>query len=541
MLIFLIGFPAKAQNNCQVSDPNIKMGISQVGKIDWAKYPDFTLPFSIIYSGPRFNDFQRLPLKKGFTHLNTFSGDDYTKLPLKNRALLWYSVANLLPNSNWTDIESPWGNDLPEIKRRWQADIKGYTGFFEDSQNVNFPKVDIWVPDIEKLKATDLGILSLKANPRTPMAYRNLSDVNFLKQYKNDMQRLYIEAINFSRNLDVSQNAKISSYSDVPIRTNFLNIDANTWQDWSSNPNRLAYINRDTINTNKVGGFESKLDFLTPSAYFYYDINHPFGPLYLSQLLFQIEANRAWSNKDVIVFEWMRYHPCCGPYPKQIETYMAEAGAIFPFFSGAKGIWLWEEGAYLNPTKEILTSYDAFIYGLYRLSKYKSYFEGNYKLYIPKSGRDHYADKDAIWRGVVKDGKILIAATNPFQDLGKKSTIILNYGNWKQSIELSGKDVFLCEFDLPTTQIPFAQCSVFPNPSSDKIFVNIKPTQKTDINIQLFDMLGNQLFNQNNLQISEDFITQIDLDNLSCGLYVVKISDLQSGYSQTKKIVYSKK
>jgi hypothetical protein len=55
-----------------------------------------------------------------------------------------------------------------------------------------------------------------------------------------------------------------------------------------------------------------------------------------------VEANRARSNKDVILFEWLGYNRCQNSnyaFDQSIPKHLVEAQAIMPYFSGAKGIF----------------------------------------------------------------------------------------------------------------------------------------------------------------------------------------------------------
>src|SRR5690606_13618002 len=154
-----------------------------------------------------------------------------------------------------------------------------------------------------------------------------------------------------------------SSYSDVPVRGTWLNITANSWQDWTTNPARTHYLLQN--DAGRVGGsFYEKLDFLTPSPYYYCEYSNPLGKEYLSYLLFQVEVNRAWSNKPKVPFVWMRYHDSFNPGAPQLSGLVAEATAIFPFMAGAKGLWLWENNSFESTRQENYAAYEHFIYGL---------------------------------------------------------------------------------------------------------------------------------------------------------------------------------
>jgi hypothetical protein len=297
--------------------------------IEWSKFPEFSLPFKIIYSGPRFGDTQSQPLKHGFSHIAAFSGPEPGSLTASQRAMLWYGVATSSGNQPWADntLRSPWGNDTAAYRSYW------------DNYASTVTSVDVVCLDIERMQREDRDILALKSNAQIPQNYRNLSDADFVTTYKRDMRWWYTEAANRLRAKGVK--ASLTSYSDVPIRNTWLNITANSWQDWTTNLARTHYLMQD--NAGKIGGnFYNAMDFLSPSPYYYYGYDNPIGKDYLSYLLFSIESNAAWSDKPIIPFVWLRVHDSYDPNIPLITDFMAEATAIFPFFSGAKGLWLWE-------------------------------------------------------------------------------------------------------------------------------------------------------------------------------------------------------
>ena len=72
----MLGFTeSNAQNSCQPSS-FLLTPTTQNRTIEWQKFPEFSLPFSIVYGGPRFGDAQKQPLKHGFSHLSTSDGGD---------------------------------------------------------------------------------------------------------------------------------------------------------------------------------------------------------------------------------------------------------------------------------------------------------------------------------------------------------------------------------------------------------------------------------------------------------------------------------
>lgn len=484
--------------------------------IEWSKFPEFSLPFKVVYSGPRFGDTQSQPLKHGFSHISAFSGSEPGSLAPGQRAMLWYGVATSTGNQPWADnaLKSPWGNDTAAYRNYW------------DNYASTVTSTDIVCLDIERMQREDRDILALKTNAQIPQNYRNLSDADFLATYKRDMRWWYTEAANRLRAKGVK--ASLTSYSDVPIRNTWLNITTNSWQDWTTNLARTHYLMQD--NAGKVGGsFYNAMDFLAPSPYYYYGYDHPIGKDYLSYLLFSIEANAAWSTKPVIPFVWLRVHDSYDPNIPLITDFMAEATAIFPFFSGAKGLWLWENPFLSADRQENYAPYEHFIYGLYRLSQFKDMLEGNYQLVIPMSARDNMEQQNPVWRGIVKGQNILIAAQNPYAADNATTSITVSYQNWARNITLKGKEVFLCKFDLNDSvngvEPSLDLVNVYPNPAAQELNVSLAGINGvTDVEFALTNTKG-QIFLQQKLKaFAGENKTTITLPKLSSGMYFARFT-----------------
>ncbi|MES2798296.1 MAG: T9SS C-terminal target domain-containing protein, partial [Bacteroidota bacterium] len=461
LIVNSLGYSVFGQINCTPANSNFLFTptpLSQNKFIGWDKFPEFSLPFKIIYNGPRFGDQNRQPLKHGFSHLSSYSGPDSVNLPVKNRALIYYGVAYNFPKPQpWQIIRSPWNNDINGYRAKWRGEMFAYATHFSDTKGSRSPAADLLIIDVERhwegqfQLATDLSILGIKNDPLVPKEYSQLTDNQFVERYKRDMLKLYTEPLDFMKNDGLlSKFNSISSYGDVPIRYQGLNIEGNQWPDWQTNPSRLSYLMKDTLTNNLGGSFYSQLDFMSPSIYIQADYaTNPKarGGNYLAEMLFQIEANKSWTKKDIVPFAWLRYEDFSLPYPRFVKPFQAEAMAIFPFLAGAKGLVLWED-SFVNLETVNFTTYEYFINGLYRLSLYKSFFEENYELVQTQNARDLFLNQLPVWRGVVKDGKILIAAHNPYAGDNEITNMQVAYKNWFTTIQLKGKEVFLCSFDL---------------------------------------------------------------------------------------------
>jgi hypothetical protein len=499
--------------------------VSKPNLIEWAKFSDFTLPFKIVYEGPRFGDMQSSPLKHGFSHLARFSGNEGNTLQPSQRAITWYGVATVAqPQQPWgdKDLKSPWNNNLNLYKQGWGNALTGFANNF-GSNTVNYNLIAL---DVERIRDADRDILTLKANANIAAQYRNLSDNQFLDRYKRDLQNLYTAPITYLKNKGIGPETQIGSYSDVPIRGNFnnwLGLKTFNWADYTTNTSSVLHIMRDSTSGDVGGSFYNNLNFLTPSCYYYYNYTDPLGKDYLAYLLFVVEANRFWSNKDVIPFVWLRYHDSFNPTTPFVPRFVAEATAIMPFFSGAKGLWLWE---YPDETKqENFVTYEYFIAALHRLSQHKRFFEGNYELVIPQPAIENAKSQTAIWRGVVKNSEILIAAQNPYANSDTQpTTITVKYQSWQKEITLTGREVFLCSFDKSVVSALKQKndalgFKVLPNPVNETLNYRFTTTQKQTVNVALLNALGQACVQDNFESSTGTQSRQLSIGNLPTGTY----------------------
>lgn len=531
-ILFLLSlfFETKAQNSCLPSSFQLTP-TTKNSTIEWTKFPEFSLPFSIVYGGPRFGDFQKLPLKYGFSHLATSDGNDADLLP-SQRAAVWYGTGYAGANQPWETIRSPWGNNLELYKTKWKNEMAGFANAYSSSAGSGKADIDLFVPDIElQIKSND-SILVLKSHPSTPAAYKSLDNQSFIVQYKKDIQALYAQAFAETK-IYATQNTKIGGYADAPILNTYINIAGNSWQKWTSDVSLLNYINYD-FSKNAIGGdaFKNQNVFF-PSAYYYYDYPSPLAPDYLAYLLFQIEVNRAWTSKPIIPFVWLRYSYTTQFVKKFIKPFMAEATAIFPFFSGANGLWLWEDpGSFKND--ENFAMYEYFINGLYRLSQYKDMFSGNYELVIPTPAREYVDTRKPIWRAVAKANDLLVAAHNPYaKDENEVVNVEIAYKTYRQNITLKGYEVFLCKFDMTllSTENEISTFEVFPNPANELINISIFSLKEQNKFIEIFDVSGRKVLQEKIFLSQGKNDKLLNISSLVNGVYFVKVLGL------SKKIV----
>ena len=489
-LLSVLGFQSFGQSDCQNT---IKYTSStQNGVINWKQFPEFSLPFKIVYTGPRFKDSLQLPLKHGFSHLANFTTADMN-LPQKNRAILWGGTASLR-GQPWYEIESPWANDLQKYQEKWKRELREMAEIFMETQGKAMPNLDILMLDVEREIPTDAAIRFLKADTILPIQYRKLSDIDFTERYKKDLAKIYAEPIKYLKNNGIPTITQFASYSDAPIKNVEFPLNY-TWQEWQTSDKVLNYYMIDSV-SKKVGGeFYNQNNFLAPSAYFCYEYGIIKEYPNIAYQLFQVEANMARSNKDIMLFEWLSYNKCQinsnYGYNQPIKKHLIEAQAIMPFFSGAKGVWLWENP--INPDSLNYSRYETYVNSLYRLSQFKDFFTGNYRLIIPKSAYQHFQDRDPIWRGVLKGNEILIAAINEFANDNETTDLAVSYGGWSQKIQLNGKETFLCKFTLPDLQTNYL---LYPNPNKGSFTFEYFGDNFLTGNLKIIDFLGREIYTQ---------------------------------------------
>jgi hypothetical protein len=240
LTVSLLRLPVLAQTAC--ADPVAVSAVSQPNRIEWGKFPVFTLPFPVIYGGPRFGDNQALPLRHGFSHIVQIKPGEYgTVINASQRALEYSGFATGL-NQPWETIESPWNNDLTAYRRRWEQWLSDMAGKQTNAAGKFIFAGSRLVLDIERVQETDARILSLKTNPAVPVQYRQLADNEFITTYKRAIRNLYAEGVRYVRQRADLTGVPVSSYSDVPIRNTYLNVPANTWADWTTNLSRVHYL-----------------------------------------------------------------------------------------------------------------------------------------------------------------------------------------------------------------------------------------------------------------------------------------------------------
>lgn len=521
LLTILSSFSLKAQN-CE-SGLDFEFKALNNG-VDWYQFPEFSLPFTIVYGGlPAIYDPNAL-LNRGFTHISNIN--DLKSLKPTEKVYIFYNVADA--GQPWETHKSPFGNDMEVYYSYWSERLE-----WVKEQNGGSLDFDIFCLDIENYHKSADSILNLRQYSFVPDEIRQLSDQKFIKKYQEEIQNIYANSLKFFRN-NVNAN-KFTSYGDPPIFNTFTNIQGPSWEEWQNDTELLNFLNFDFSKNSLGGSFSNQSDIIAPSAYFYYDYPHIFAGEYLSYLLFQVEANRSRTDKEQILFLWNKYSYTPQFVGQNIKNWMSEAMAIFPFFSGVKGIWLWDD-----PTDPDINfeGYQYFMKGLYRLSKFKHFFEGDYEIIETISAHEYNRNKQAIWRGIVKDNKILIAAHNPWAKSDNEEVdVTINYDGFFKNIKLTGYETYLCEHPLEYVtgkEIEIINFKVYPNPGASFIQYEITIPGEENPVLSLVDELGNILWTQN-LVGKNSFIGKIDMSMFNNNKLFLNVKT--NSFSKTKIII----
>lgn len=79
--------------------------------------------------------------------------------------------------------------------------------------------------------------------------------------------------------------------------------------------------------------------------------------------------------------------------------------------------------------------------------------------------------------------------------------------------------------------------SIYPNPTSGSIFISLLAKQNTDLQLTVYNLLGQPMLNQNSTIDFGNHTIQLQTENLAQGVYILQIANKKTGAVVTKKIV----
>lgn len=401
-------------------------------------------PKILIYDGPQLPINYQDYLRIGFDYISVYSISNNKSIPNKYKYVLWTGVASNDAKAKWSTEYSPFVDDINQYAGRWNNRLNFYKSTYYNPNDKN--DIGVMVLDIESKKSN----AELESNP----TYRRggpRSKSIAISEYKTEMEKLYRYPIEFAKSNH--NNYKIwSSYSDVPVERNWWGIPNKTWKEWTTNPNHLNYITHKTKQGRTYEtGFGQLMDVYTVSTYFFYNpkfSNPNTANQYLAYLLFQLEVNRAWTDKPIYLYYYFKYQ---GSKERGtlISKDMVKNSVIFAFMSGADGMVLYDDSKKATNDATYHDLIKTFIESVSALDKYREYFKStNPIFYKPDNARDLFVERKPIVRGIEKNGKILLAATNPFAKENEITRLPIYYKGKNIEITLKGKETYLKEIIL---------------------------------------------------------------------------------------------
>ena len=175
------------------------------------------------------------------------------------------------------------------------------------------------------------------------------------------------------------------------------------------------------------------VDFYIASVYVFYD--DPGSIYYMtSNIEENVARTRRYGNKPVYAYEWLRYHDSNKKLAGQeLAPYLAEAMAVLPFFSGARGLvlWGWEpkgRGQYYERLPLFMNSLGRVAYLSAKIAKAK--------VVADEPAHLLWKEKRPLVRKLrLAADEWVVMAVNPWQAEDARSTVHVNCD--KKPVELS--------------------------------------------------------------------------------------------------------
>lgn len=403
-----------------------------------------TFPKTVIYDASQLPIMMKDYLELGFSYVSVYSLINPKIESNSAKYVLWTGVASDYPDSNWAKLGIPYDNNMNIYRDMWDYTLNLYNKRYYNYSDSS--KYGIIILDIEMKKSNE----SLGQNPPFYKGMAQSSEQS-IHNYKSAMRSLYNIPIQFAKKKH-NNYVQWSSYEDVPVELNWWGIRHRTWEDWTTNPKHLNYITHQNIKGQIIETeFSKNLDFYSVCTYYNYNpvfSNKVWASQYLAYMLFQLEANIAWSKKPIYLYHTFRYQ---GEKERNtlISKDMVRNSVIFSFISGADGMILYDDFRESTQNIHYHELVRTFIETITELNKYRSYFIDKNVIYFrPENPRDLFVYNKPVIRGIEKDGKLLLAITNTFAKSNEKTNISISYKGKHITVELKGIETYLGEFAL---------------------------------------------------------------------------------------------
>ena len=166
------------------------------------------------------------------------------------------------------------------------------------------------------------------------------------------------------------------------------------------------------------------VDFYVASLYLFY--NNPDAVFYMAS---NVEENylrtRRFGSKPVYAYQWMRYHPSGrAEANREVDPHQAEAMALVPYFSGAKGVVLWGHEPQLrgDTAGHAYQHLPVYFRHLGRVAALSEKI-GRGKLILDPPAHQLWKTRQPLVRRIdVAEGECVVLALNPWQGENAEST-----------------------------------------------------------------------------------------------------------------------
>ncbi|TIL76185.1 MAG: hypothetical protein E5Y70_02745 [Mesorhizobium sp.] len=199
---------------------------------------------------------------------------------------------------------------------------------------------------------------------------------------------------------------------------------------------------------------EPYVDFYVASIYVFYD--RPDAVLYMAA---NVEENylrtRSVGEKPLYAYEWLRFHGANSALKgKELPSYLVEAMAIVPYFSGAKGVVLWGyEPQVKTGTQQPYEQLPLFVRSLSRVGALSEKLARG-RLLIDRPAHEVWKSHEALIRKVMVDeDECIVMAINPWQSDDKRTTYPVQCGQLNAQISIDGRHTTLAVLNRRGLQI----------------------------------------------------------------------------------------
>lgn len=150
---------------------------------------------------------------------------------------------------------------------------------------------------------------------------------------------------------------------------------------------------------------------------------------------------------------------------------------------------------------------------------------------------------DSQFRDVSGNGNLIIGAQNPWDDGGNFPFIHNYFQGSIDEVRLYNKALCMEEVEAlsglisGTTTIPseVGKISLYPNPSSEMVQIDLRFHEMTEVKLQLFDLQGRELWQQEWFGQEENLPK--DINNLPAGVYILRAYLPEFGVFQSLQLV----